>query len=119
MKRRAIVATGAVLVGALLVVAVAWPALTLSLALASPSMQRALAPFYPEPARVDVRIPLPDGHLGADLYRPAHPRRALVLVSGSPPPAATIRSSRGSRGSSRAGTSRSSCRTSPGWPRSR
>ncbi|MBM3217152.1 MAG: hypothetical protein FJZ38_00450 [Candidatus Rokubacteria bacterium] len=82
MKRRAIVATGAVLVGALLVVAAAWPALTLSLALASPSMQRPLAPFYPEPARVEVRIPLPDGHLGADLYRPAHPRRTLVLVHG-------------------------------------
>ena len=74
------VAYGAVvtLVGAVLALAIVWPALTLSLALAVPSAERFVRPFAVAPTRSEVRV----GRLDADLYRPAKPRRALVLVHG-------------------------------------
>jgi dienelactone hydrolase len=79
---RKIYVAGAALVGAFLAVAVGWPALTLSLALAVPVAQRALAPLYPEPASFAVTVESSDGPLAADLYRPRRPRSALVLVHG-------------------------------------
>ena len=79
---RTLIAAGAALAGAVLAVALAWPASTLSLALATPAAQRVLAVAYPEPAPVAVRVPLGERALDADLYQPAQPRRALVLVHG-------------------------------------
>jgi hypothetical protein len=76
-----VVASGTLVV-AVLLVALAWPAATLALALAAPPVHRALAVVYPEPTRVEVAIASGDATLAADLYRPAHPRGALVLVHG-------------------------------------
>jgi dienelactone hydrolase len=74
---------GVALVGAVLVVV--WqtaPALTLALALAAPSTERLLAPLHGEPSRAEVPLLAGDRRVAADLYRPARPRGALVLVHG-------------------------------------
>ena len=81
-KRRIAYGAVATLVGAVLAVAVVWPALTLSLALAVPSAERLVRPFGVEPARTEVSIAVADGRLLADLYRPPRPRSAIVLVHG-------------------------------------
>lgn len=81
-KRWIAYGAGAALVAAVVALAVAWPALTLSLALAVPSAERIVRPFSAEAARVEVGVALPDGRLAADLYRPPRPRGALVLVHG-------------------------------------
>ena len=82
LKRRIVYGAVAALVGIVLAIAVAWPALTLSLALAVPSAERVLTPFASEPTRVEVSVAVPDGWLAADLYRPPRPRSVLVLVHG-------------------------------------
>lgn len=85
LKRRFAYVTAAALVGAGLALAAAWPALTLSVALAAPSAEGVLTPFSPAPTRVEVNVAVADGVLAADLYRPPRPRSALVLVHGLSP----------------------------------
>lgn len=70
------------LVGAVLALAIVWPALTLSLALAVPSAERLLRPLAVVPAHTEVHLRVADGRLAADLYNPAAPRSTLVLVHG-------------------------------------
>jgi hypothetical protein len=84
MTRERKIAYGAVgaLLAAIVVLSGVWPALTLSLALAAPGAEPVLRPFAREPARVQINVPVPDGQLDADFYRPARPRSALVLVHG-------------------------------------
>lgn len=57
-------------------------ALTLALVLAAPGAGAWLAPLLETPAREDVVVPGARGPLRADLYRPARPRGALLLVHG-------------------------------------
>src|SRR2546430_16026648 len=64
-------------------------ALFLSVALALPATENWLPGA--EVTRADVTIPLAGGTLAADLYRPARPRGAILLVhglspAGRPPP---------------------------------
>jgi hypothetical protein len=82
VKRRIAYAAATALVGVVLALAIAWPALTLSLALAVPSVEPVLTAFSSEPTRSEVRIVVADRPVVADLYRPARPRSALVLVHG-------------------------------------
>jgi hypothetical protein len=57
-------------------------ALGLTLALAAPSLDAWLDGLSPAPIRDEVTIPADGGRLLADLYRPAAPRGALLLVHG-------------------------------------
>jgi len=70
--------------GALLAI-VAWrfgPALTLSMALAVPATDAWVAGIVDSPAREEITLPTASDLLHADLYRPARPRGALLLVHG-------------------------------------
>jgi dienelactone hydrolase len=58
------------------------PALSLSLALAVAGMESRLAPLLDDPVVEHVSIPVDGVVLAADLYRPAAPRGALLLVHG-------------------------------------
>jgi dienelactone hydrolase len=58
------------------------PALGLSLSLAAPPAERWLGAVLEQPAREEIAIATASGPLSADLYRPAHPRGALLLVHG-------------------------------------
>ena len=81
-RRILLVATTA---AAVAVVAIAWrfgPALTLSLALAIPASESRLAILRSEPVREEIVIQGVGRPIVADLYRPAAPRAALVLVHG-------------------------------------
>jgi hypothetical protein len=69
------------LVGLALFVRIA-PALSLSLALALPAVERWLAPVLDEPVLEEVSIPVDGLQMVADLYRPPSPRGALLLVHG-------------------------------------
>ena len=81
-KRRFAYGAVVTLFGAMLALAVVWPALTLSVALAVPSAEQLMRPFATVPARTEVHVTVADVRLAADLYRPARPRSALVLVHG-------------------------------------
>ena len=61
------------------------PALTLSLAVALPALDPWLAPLREEPVVEELSIPTGGTPLLADLYRPAAPRGALLLVHGLSP----------------------------------
>ncbi len=58
------------------------PAVSFSIALAFPSSEAWLQHFFQEPTREEIVIPASGRTLHADLYRPAKPRRALLLVHG-------------------------------------
>ena len=58
------------------------PALSLSLALALPGSESWTAAFREAPAREEVTVAAESGPLEADLYRPARPGGALLLVHG-------------------------------------
>jgi len=60
-------------------------ALTLALDLTVPSAEAWLAPIFEQPVREDTTVSLGLGVLRADLYRPANPRGALLLVHGLSP----------------------------------
>jgi hypothetical protein len=77
-------ATIVALAGVGLLVRVA-PALSLSLALAVPGMESTLAPLLDDAVVEQVSIPVEGPPLLADLYRPATPRGAMVLVHGLSP----------------------------------
>jgi hypothetical protein len=77
----AIATIAVALVGVVLLVRIA-PALSLSLALALPGVERWLAPVLDEPVVEEVSIAVNGTRLVADLYRPAAPRSALLLVHG-------------------------------------
>jgi hypothetical protein len=84
-RRRRIIAglSGAALAAALLVLL--WrfgPALSLSLVLAVPEAEAWLAPVLSDVTLEDVAVETGGRQLGADLYRPAAPRGALLLVHG-------------------------------------
>lgn len=71
------------LVAALLALAVRFgPVLAFSLALALPSAERWLAPLFPAPTREELTLAVHGRPLRADLYRPAKPRQAILLVHG-------------------------------------
>jgi hypothetical protein len=57
-------------------------ALAFSLALALPSAQAWVAPLAPPPAREELTLAARGRPLHADLYRPAKPRQAILLVHG-------------------------------------
>ncbi len=83
MGRRAALLVGLLALGLLAAVGWRWgPALTLSLALAAPSSDPWITLVRPVAAREEISIPSPSGQLAADLYRPAAPRGALLLVHG-------------------------------------
>jgi pimeloyl-ACP methyl ester carboxylesterase len=58
------------------------PPLLFSVALAAPRTEAWLAWLGPAPVREDVSIAAGRGRLSADLYRPARPRDAILLVHG-------------------------------------
>ena len=58
------------------------PTLTLSMSLAAPITEHWFSPFRQGAPRDDITLPAQFGGLRADLYRPAHPRGALLLVHG-------------------------------------
>lgn len=58
------------------------PAIAFSLALAVPSSEVWLEHFFQEPAREEIVIPANGRALYANLYRPANPRGAILLVHG-------------------------------------
>jgi fermentation-respiration switch protein FrsA (DUF1100 family) len=79
---------GAALLAVLVALALAirfGPALTLALALARPATETWLAPLLPEPVREEITLVADDRPIRADLYRPAKPRAALLLVHGLSP----------------------------------
>ena len=61
------------------------PAASLSLALAVPRAEPWLAPLLSTVSVEEVSVEVPGGRLAADLYRPAAPRGALLLVHGLSP----------------------------------
>jgi fermentation-respiration switch protein FrsA (DUF1100 family) len=61
------------------------PAVTLSLALALPATDAWLAPLLGDPVREEIAFPVDGRAIRADLYRPARPRAALLLVHGLSP----------------------------------
>ena len=76
------IAVAAVLADVFLV-GTAWhlaPVLSLTVALAVPTVEPLLAPLYGEPVREDVAIDVDGGSLRAQLYRPVRAQRSLVLV---------------------------------------
>jgi hypothetical protein len=76
------VAGGLALIGALALAR--WgPGLALALVIAVPSAGAWLGPALHQPvARDQVQVEVAGGHLDTDVYRPARPRRALLLVHG-------------------------------------
>ncbi len=58
------------------------PAATLSLTLALPASEASRVLFLPEPIREEVVLAAASRSIPADLYRPAKPRGALLLVHG-------------------------------------
>lgn len=78
-------AFGGILVAALALAVRLGPALALALPLALPSTERALVHLIGDPTREDLTLPGADGPLRADLYRPAAPQGALLLVHGLSP----------------------------------
>jgi alpha/beta superfamily hydrolase len=84
VRRPPPILAAAVAGGALLVLALGYrfgAPLALSLALALPATGPWLG-AAPEPAPEEVTLPAPGGALRADLYRPAAPRGAILLVHG-------------------------------------
>src|SRR6266542_5528558 len=83
MRRHVLGLAGLVLLAVLVALAVRFgPALTLSLSLAAPATETWLAPIGKRATREDITLPAQFGGLQADLYRPARPRGALLLVHG-------------------------------------
>jgi fermentation-respiration switch protein FrsA (DUF1100 family) len=58
------------------------PAALLSLSLALPATEAWLAPFFPGSVREEIVLSAGSRRIQADLYRPAKPRAALLLVHG-------------------------------------
>ena len=58
------------------------PGLTFTLSLAAPSTERWLATLSHRVTREDITLPVRFGGLAVDLYRPARPRSALLLIHG-------------------------------------
>ena len=58
------------------------PAATLSLSLAFPATEAALAAVFPDPVREEIILGTDNRRIPADLYRPVKPRAALLLVHG-------------------------------------
>ena len=83
MRRRYTVLASAALVVALVALAVRFgPALTFSVALALPAAERWLGPPLLVPIREELTLDVQGRPVHADLYRPATPRQAIVLVHG-------------------------------------
>jgi len=87
MRRRSILLAGLLIAAALVVLA--WvavarfgPALSLSLALAAPSAEPWVSRVLSPPIREEITLATESGQLQADLYWPARPRGALLLVHG-------------------------------------
>ena len=86
MKRRLSSFAAVVVLADVLVLGAVWhvvPALTLAAALAVPHVELLIAPLYPEAVREEVVVAVAGASLRADLYRPARPRSAVVLVDDS------------------------------------
>ena len=56
--------------------------LTFSVSLAAPVTEQWFSPLWQQAPRQDITLPAQFGRLRADLYRPARPRGALLLVHG-------------------------------------
>jgi dienelactone hydrolase len=85
MSRRGAWLAGAAVGGLALLSALGWrfgPALLLSAALAAPSAEGWLRPLGHEVTRREVTVEVGARRIGADLYRPARARAALLLVHG-------------------------------------
>jgi hypothetical protein len=86
MKRRLSYAASLVVLADLLVLGAVWrlaPALSVTVALAVPSVEPMLAPLYAEPALEEVAVDVSGLAVRADLYRPARALAGLVLVHGA------------------------------------
>jgi len=83
MRRHGISLAGLLVVSVVLAVVIRFgPALSFSLALASPSTETWLASFQEQARREDIVLPAAFGGLRTDLYRPARSRGVLLLVHG-------------------------------------
>ena len=85
MTTRARVWLGAGVAGAVTVLALLirfGAAALLSLTLALPATEAWLTPLQAEPLREEIAIVSAGRRISADLYRPPHPRAALVVVHG-------------------------------------
>ncbi len=83
MRRRLAYLAGLVL--AIIILTLAWrfgPALMLSLSLAAPATETWVRSILDEPVREEITFASGAGRLQADLYRPARPQSALLLVHG-------------------------------------
>ena len=86
MKRRLSSLAVVVVLADALMLGAAWhvvPALALAAALAVPHVELLVAPLYAEAGREHVVVDVAGASLRADLYRPARPRSAVVLVDDS------------------------------------
>ena len=83
MGRRSALLAGLVAVALAAIAAWRWgAALTLFLGLAAPAADSWIAGVRAAPFREEISIPAESGLLTADLYRPARPRGALLLIHG-------------------------------------
>src|SRR5262249_5751451 len=83
MRPRHVALAGLVLLVITLALAVGFaPGLTFTLTLAAPSTERWFATLRDQVAREDVTLPARFAGLQVDLYRPARPRGALLLIHG-------------------------------------
>src|SRR5215475_1999964 len=83
MRPRRVALAGLALLAIIVALAVGFaPGLTFTLSLAAPSTERWFANLRDQVAREDVTLPARFAGLQADLYRPARPRGALLLIHG-------------------------------------
>jgi len=81
--RRSLAIAAVVVLGLVVACAVRFgSAATFSLVLAVPSVSRVTTPFVQSTLREPAEIPFGARTLTADVYRPAHPRGAILLVHG-------------------------------------
>jgi hypothetical protein len=81
-RRRVWLISAAVIVGLAAVAARFGPTVALTLSLALPATDASLARFFPDPARDEIVLEAGDRKILADVYRPARPRAAMLLVHG-------------------------------------
>jgi len=83
MRPRRLALGGLVLLAITLALAIRFGSgLTFTLSLAAPSTEKWFAAVWERVTREDITLPPRFAGLEADLYRPAHPRGALLLVHG-------------------------------------
>ena len=83
MRRHVVCLAGLALFAVTLALAARFgPAVIFALSLAAPTTETWFAPILKRATREEITLPAQSGRLQADLYRPARPRGALLLVHG-------------------------------------